>query len=574
MQSLISNTFFSIELKKITKALHFRVVNNSLRLLFTKIAVYLCLLVMFLTGRSLTSQYVFGLINIYEYLKISTIILLPLGVTLFSEAKISIMRIQNFLLTEYEKTPVITKNIRSKQIPQIHLIKSQNDLDKTFIGVRTNNMTFKWNPNHETLKNVNFDATLGELVGITGVAGSGKSTFLQIVLQELEVHKGSVDVTGSVSYASQDPWIFPGSIKQNILFGEDLNVEKYLKVLQVCALERDFSLFPFGDNTFVGERGVMLSGGQKARINLARAVYRDADIYLLDDPLSAVDSHVAGKIFNECILGYLRHKCVILVTHQVHFLRNVQKVYLIKNSTFERLTDRSELLDSKSETPGVQEIGELKNYDLPLEIKEHRTSGTTTSRIYRSYCKAGGSILKTVFIIFLLVLSQTLANTVEYFVAFLVNLAQESGFHSELKKFLTKNNSLYIYTALVVVFVTATYTALSTLTRYCLKAAKNLHNAMLRNVVHGPMEFFNHHTSGRIINRFSKDMGCVDEQIPLNLILGVTMGLLLLGITVTISILNYWMIIPTIVLVIIISCYGIVFQPTNNNIKRTESISK
>ncbi|XP_044260437.1 probable multidrug resistance-associated protein lethal(2)03659 [Tribolium madens] len=554
-----------IELSKVRKSLQYRVVNNSLRLLFTKIAVYLCLLIMFLTGRALTSQFVFGLINIYEYLKISTIILMPLGVTLLSEARISILRIQNFLLTEFDKTP-------RKQISPIHLIKSQTDLEKTFIGVRLINASYSWNPNYELLKNVNFVATCGEVIGVIGSAGCGKTTFLNLILRELDLQKGSIDVTGVVSYASQDPWIFPGSIKQNILFGEEMDPEKYQKVIRVCALERDFSLFPFGDNTSVGERGVMLSGGQKARINLARAVYRNAQIYLLDDPLSAVDSHVASVIYNDCILGYLSHKCVILVTHQVHFLTNASKIYLIRDKTLQDIGNKIETI-GRNDTPGVGETT-MKTYDLPLEIKEHRTSGTTTTRIYRSYTKAAGSILKSVIILILLILSQAFANTVEYFVAFLVNMAQEKSFHAELRKFFTRNNSLYVYTALVVVFVTMTYTALTCLTRYCLKAARNLHNAMLRNVVHGPMEFFNHHTSGRIINRFSKDMGCVDEQIPLNLILGVTMALLLLGITITISILNYWMIIPTIILVIIISFYGIIFQPTNNNVKRTESITK
>ncbi|RZC33610.1 ABC tran domain containing protein, partial [Asbolus verrucosus] len=146
-------------------------------------------------------------------------------------------------------------------------------------------------------------------------------------LFEIELKKGTLHVGGTLSYASQEPWIFSTSVKQNIFFGAEMDQNKYLKVIRVCALEHDLARFLFGDRTLVGERRVMLSGGQKARINLARAIYRDADVYLLDDPLSTVDDQVAKQIFDEGILGYLKGKCVVLVTHQVQFFRDVKRVY-------------------------------------------------------------------------------------------------------------------------------------------------------------------------------------------------------------------------------------------------------
>lgn len=148
---------------------------------------------------------------------------------------------------------------------------------------------------------------------------------------ELDITRGTLDVNGSLSYASQEPWVFAATIRQNILFGQPYDKKRYNEVVQVCALEKDFKQFTDGDLTLVGERGASLSGGQKARINLARAVYRDADIYLLDDPLSAVDVHVGKHLFDECITGYLKNKTVILVTHQVYHLKKADRIIVLNN---------------------------------------------------------------------------------------------------------------------------------------------------------------------------------------------------------------------------------------------------
>lgn len=148
---------------------------------------------------------------------------------------------------------------------------------------------------------------------------------------ELFINKGRVDVKGRISYASQEAWIYSGTVRENILFNSVYDSEKYKEVVKVCALERDMTLFPNGDQTLIGDRGTSLSGGQRARINLARSLYLDADIFLLDDPLSAVDAHVARHIFHEAIKGYLSKKVVILVTHQLQFIKNAHKILLLKN---------------------------------------------------------------------------------------------------------------------------------------------------------------------------------------------------------------------------------------------------
>lgn len=169
----------------------------------------------------------------------------------------------------------------------------------------------------------------GHLCAVIGPVGSGKSSLLNIILKELIPESGDVIVNGILSYAPQEPWLFAASVRQNILFGLPYDRDRYGIVIKVCALIRDFQLLPYGDRTIVGERGITLSGGQRARISLARAAYKEADIYLLDDPLSAVDAGVGKHIFRECINGYLSDKTVIVCTHQLHFLNHVDHIIIM-----------------------------------------------------------------------------------------------------------------------------------------------------------------------------------------------------------------------------------------------------
>lgn len=161
---------------------------------------------------------------------------------------------------------------------------------------------------------------------------------------------GDCQINGSISYASQETWLFEGTVRSNIIFIEDFNPIRYKEVVRVCGLERDLKLMPNGDMTAVGERGISLSGGQKARINLARAVYKQADIYLLDDPLSAVDSHVGKNLFHECIREFLKDKICVLVTHQLQYLKNVNHLLLMYHGRVESQGAYGDVQQSSTES--------------------------------------------------------------------------------------------------------------------------------------------------------------------------------------------------------------------------------
>lgn len=150
-------------------------------------------------------------------------------------------------------------------------------------------------------------------------------------MSELEAVSGSVTVPGRFSYASQQSWLFPSTVRNNILFGEKFDPLLYEKVLETCALKKDIDHLPDKDEHVIGGKSSSLSGGQRSRINLARAVYRKAELYLLDDPLASVDCKTAAHIFKKCFLRFLAGKTRLMVTHSTHFLRSVDVVLMLEN---------------------------------------------------------------------------------------------------------------------------------------------------------------------------------------------------------------------------------------------------
>ena len=196
-----------------------------------------------------------------------------------------------------------------------------------------------------TLRNVTLNVSKGEILAITGPVGSGKSSLLTAILGEIPVREGTISYFGKVSYVPQIPWIFSGTVRENILFGLPFNEEKFQQIVNICGLTKDLAAFSNGDLTEIGQRGATLSGGQKARVGLARAVYSDTDIYLLDDPLSAVDAKVGRKLFKNCVLEYLSGHIRLLVTHQLQYLKDLDRIAVMKNGTIAHQGGYSELAD-------------------------------------------------------------------------------------------------------------------------------------------------------------------------------------------------------------------------------------
>ncbi|XP_037660286.1 canalicular multispecific organic anion transporter 1 isoform X2 [Choloepus didactylus] len=212
-------------------------------------------------------------------------------------------------------------------------IRRDSNFDK---AVQFSQASFTWNKDLEaTIQDVSLDIMPGQLVAVVGTVGSGKSSLMSAMLGEMENVHGHITIKGTIAYVPQQSWIQNGTIKDNILFGSELDEKRYQEVLEACALLPDLEILPGRDLAEIGEKGINLSGGQKQRISLARATYQNSDIYILDDPLSAVDAHVGKHIFKKVLgpSGLLKGKTRLLVTHSIHFLPQVDEIVVLGNGT-------------------------------------------------------------------------------------------------------------------------------------------------------------------------------------------------------------------------------------------------
>ncbi|EMS60544.1 ABC transporter C family member 9 [Triticum urartu] len=258
-----------------------------------------------LMGIPLTAGTVLSALATFRMLQ-DPIFTLPDLLSVFAQGKVSADRVAQYLQEEELKDDAIT------EVP-----RSATDYD-----VEIDHGAFSWEleTTSPTITDVNLKVKRGMKVAICGMVGSGKSSLLSCILGEMPKLAGAVRVSGSRAYVPQTAWILSGNIRDNILFGNPYDKEKYEKIIQACALTKDLELFANGDLTEIGERGINMSGGQKQRIQIARSVYEDADIYLFDDPFSAVDAHTGAQLFKDCLMGMLKDKTILYVTHQVEFL--------------------------------------------------------------------------------------------------------------------------------------------------------------------------------------------------------------------------------------------------------------
>jgi ATP-binding cassette, subfamily C (CFTR/MRP), member 4 len=365
----------------------------------------------------------------------------------------------------------------------------------------------------------------------------------------------------------------------------------------VCALEKDLEIWPHGDETIVGEKGVSLSGGQKARVNLARAIYRRADIYLLDDPLSAVDANVGKHIFDKCIKEFLADKVCILVTHQLQYLKHVPHIVLMQAGRIEAQGTYEEMISSKKhliqsmasesvdgednaeakETATANNAGktEEKKSEKQEEAKEHQSTGTVAWSVYRFYFKAMKSTFNLALIFLLFVLAQVAVSSVDYFVAQWVNWEESLA---ELETPTDENEAerqryIYAYAILIGLFTYLILHRSFAFFHLCLRISKNLHDQLFRGITRAKMYFFNTNPSGRIINRFSNDIGSIDTKLPASLYDTIQLFLEMIAVFVIVGIVNYWLLLPTLVMSLVLVGLRKIYVTTSRSVKRIESLS-
>eukprot|EP00058_Branchiostoma_floridae_P006725 XP_002592213.1 hypothetical protein BRAFLDRAFT_84642 [Branchiostoma floridae] len=296
-----------------------------------------------MAGNDLTPEQAFTVLACFTILR-SMLMITPFAVRSVSEAIIATRRMKDLMIMEERKALTgapskanISVEIRGATLAWDRQEKTEeatskenhdaDDVEKTVAQTQEGDALLAV----EKLFDINLTMFKGTLLGVCGSVGAGKSSVISAILNEMRLVKGDVAVEGKIAYVAQQAWILNATVRDNILFGEDFNSIKYDQVIEACCLKPDFEQLPGGDLTEIGERGVNLSGGQKQRISLARALYADKDIYLLDDPLSAVDAHVGEHIFRQYIKEGLRGKTVFFVTHQLQYLSDCDEVLLLKD---------------------------------------------------------------------------------------------------------------------------------------------------------------------------------------------------------------------------------------------------
>ncbi|KAF1319129.1 Abc transporter c family member 5, partial [Globisporangium splendens] len=371
------------------------------------------------------------------------------------------------------------------------------------------------------VSNVNVEVKKGDLVVVHGTVGGGKSSFCSALLGEMEKISGSVFVRGRVAYYSQQTWIQNMTIRDNILFGNAFDPQRYQKVLEACGFLPDLAQFPGGDATEIGEKGINLSGGQRARLSLARACYSDADLFILDSPLAAVDAVVQSEIFSKCICGLLQNKTVILVTHSPDIIASGAANYKILVEDGELKGERIEISKPRglyAQNPSSEKVRDAMEHGSEaakadagrLVGDEEREVGRVSKHVYKLYLGAIGGTKVCVLLPIILTLWQGFQISSDLW------LSHWTGGKDIARKYDKDETefNLVVYAALggSIAFMVLARATFSTFLG--LRAARHLFDSMTESLLRAPMKYFDANPIGRIVNRYGADVGTVDYSLP------------------------------------------------------------
>eukprot|EP00475_Leptophrys_vorax_P037463 TRINITY_DN6464_c0_g1_i6.p1 TRINITY_DN6464_c0_g1~~TRINITY_DN6464_c0_g1_i6.p1 ORF type:complete len:900 (-),score=203.33 TRINITY_DN6464_c0_g1_i6:101-2800(-) len=489
-----------------------------------------------------------------------------------AEALISVRRVHRFVSAEDKQK--VDHQISPEKFIHVNSLEVNYEKETT---------TEEKNEVIKVLRDASISVSRNEFAVVSGKVGCGKTTLLLAMLREVKPRNGSVSSSGSVAYVPQEPWIQNGTVKENIVFGKEFQRNWYDMVVYACALHNDLKTLVGGDSCEIGERGINLSGGQKARIALARAVYANADVYLLDDPLSAVDSGVAQHIVRNCFMGILKHKVRVLITHHIHLFEGMEKEVLFftlengslrhtqilssdtKSQDYFDEKEFKEFLDSKkSKNDLVAGPSILQDDEGKLVETEKREAGHIDSKVISSYMSKVG-IFTSILIALSIILMQASRNLNDWWVAvWVTDISSDSGRASFDLKVLTviaASNSIF---TLVRSFIFA-YGGIV--------AARRTFAELLENVLAAPVTFFEVNPLGRVLNRFSADTFSIDDQFPFMSNILWAMAIQLIGTCVVIVTTEWYFFIMLIPLLLSYIDTQKIYRIASRELKRLDTVT-
>ncbi|KAF5303209.1 hypothetical protein FQA39_LY10122 [Lamprigera yunnana] len=552
----------------------------SIGILNAKFGLYFCIITYVLLGYHITPEKAFVVTGCFASLQSMITVYIPLSISQLSDLKASLLRLSNFLNLNEIKSKRSTIVCQS---PNVYIKDGVIEIENKVI-----------------LKDVNLNIPVG-LTALTGTIGVGKSTLLNLILGDINKTSGYVEVSGSISYASQEPWLFPGTVQQNIVFHEIFDHKRYQNVVQICALQKDFSNLPNGDKTCVTDKGLNLSRGQKCRINLARAIYKVANIYLLDDCLSAVDGHIAKHIFYE-FKKFFKFNICVFVTHQELFLREANNVVVLNNKgsveyngnyeNFKKLeiedfklflSASGNVIDYTTSEDRTNVNGCKSDLEVDNIYKEVMQEGKVSGKVYYTYLKSGGGFKMCLFIMVLTVLTQGVLSWSDYFVSFWVDMEQEmSGFRfnqstntSEYKNLeQSHKNVMILYSFVILAVVLLTLCRAFSFFYFTTKASTKIHNLIINNIINARMTFFDKNLSGNVLNRLSRDVAIMDEQLPHTMFHVLKVSLVIISTLIVISTVNAAFLIPSSVFLTVLYFARNLYVRTARSIRRLEGATR
>nr|CDJ84141.1 unnamed protein product [Haemonchus contortus] len=463
----------------------------------------------------------------------------------------------------------------------VHDVYTLSGDKDTLLYVREGN--FFWRGSKQAITDVSFHGRRGKIIGISGDVGSGKSTLLLGLLGETKSLTECIGITqdsvsNGIGYVGQERWLYRGSVRENITAGKDFDSKLYDTILKITCLQRDINLMPGGDLYEISDNGATLSGGQRTRVALARALYQDNSMYLLDEPLASLDRSVADSIWVEAIEKRLRDRgCLVIVaTHDKRVLARTDEVVVLgSDGKVVKKGTPSEVIGSEIEVFGEDENDngcdstELERIVLQ---EEERQIGTVKASVAHTYMVATGCAL-TVLIVIALCLMQFSKNAADWWLS---RWTQDQGNFSHLLTDSQMDRSIHF---LIIYGAIATANTIFTLIRAFLfayggiRAAKHLHDNLLHRLLKASSSWWDRTPSGRVINRICSDIYTCDDNLPFQLNILLASLFNLIG-TLIITIMGLPLLLPVIVMLLVVYYFiQKYYRLTTVELKRLTSLS-
>ncbi|NXO30166.1 MRP1 protein, partial [Cisticola juncidis] len=531
---------------------------------------------------------------------------LPFSINAAVQAKVSLNRLAAFLNLE-ELNPASP---------------SRNISGSVQASITIRNGTFCWSKETSPcLRSIELSVPQGSLLAVVGQVGAGKSSLLAAVLGELQVTDGCVITKDTAAYVPQQAWVLNASVEDNILFGKEMDETWFNRVTEACALHPDLETFPAGQKSEIGEKGISLSGGQRQRVALARAVYQKASLYLLDDPLSAVDAHVGQHIFEHVLgpRGLLKDKTRVLVTHTVNILPQVDNIVFLVDGMISETGSYQELLQrngafaeflrshvtaedkphaafpAMGDTKGTVTTGNGPSQEKPLRgvksavgrgiipVSQDSTRAADTrggltkaeptqhgrvgAGVFGAYLQAAGRAL-CVGIVASFACQQAVSFSRGHWLSLwaedpVLNGTQQ---HTQLRA--------GVFAALGAAQALGRFACTAAVLLGGVLASHQLFLQLLSSVLRSPMLFFEQTPVGHLLNRFSRDMDAVDSVIPdkLKSVLGFLFNLLEIYLVIVVA--TPWAAVAIVPLTVLYAAFQHFYVTTSCQLRRMEAASR